>query len=159
MNRFIKNSYALNLGAGSTSSDFKIFRDLDLNSTPQLIFNSDNPSGAIVGWHITNTVAPDFIYVKFYDTTSQPTVGTDTPVLILAIPGEGIDQNFSVNPIQFTNGCWVIATTGIANDDATDPATNQVVANIFYIGDRLESLLLEDNGAYLLEDGGTILLE
>lgn len=109
-----------------------ISRDIDLdNGTLTVVKNSP---GQVYGWDITNTTTAT-VFVKFYDATSG-TLGTGTPVLTIAIPGNANDDTLSSKSlpygILFGTGICVGAGTGVADADNTDPGANGVVANIYY---------------------------
>ena len=64
-------------------------------------------------------------YLKFYDKSSTPVCGTDTPKKVLMIPaastaanGAGSNVTISLGS-QFFNGIGICVTTGIADSDDT----------------------------------------
>jgi hypothetical protein len=61
-------------------------------------------------------------YLKFFDKATAPTLGTDTPVLVVMIPGgttgAGVVKSFAVG-VQFSNGIAVAVVGGMADSDAT----------------------------------------
>lgn len=75
-------------------------------------------------------------YLKLYDKASTPTVGTDTPVLAFAVPGNtaGAGTNIPVPPcgLQFANGIAFALTTGAADSDTAAVAANEIVVNLGY---------------------------
>lgn len=91
-------------------------------------------AGAVYGWSATNTNAA-VMYLKLYNKASAPTVGTDTPVMTIAIPGSvaGGGTNFSVPVgINFSTGIALAITTGVADSDTNAVAANEVVVNLLY---------------------------
>jgi hypothetical protein len=85
----------------------------------------------LYGYYISNTNAA-VRYVKFYNKASAPTVGTDTPVLVLAIPGSGAaNVSFSAG-INFTTGLAFATTTGAADSDTAAVAANEIIVNLVY---------------------------
>ena len=73
-------------------------------------------------------------YVKFYNKATAPTVGTDTPTLVLGIPPTST-QSFLQNdyPLSFTTGI-AMATTGLGTDaDATAVTANDLMITVMYI--------------------------
>lgn len=76
-------------------------------------------------------------YLKLYNKASAPTVGTDTPVKRLLIPGNtaggGNNVPVPINGISFTTGIAFALTTGIADSDTTAVAANEILVNIDYI--------------------------
>jgi hypothetical protein len=74
-------------------------------------------------------------YLKLYNKASAPTVGTDTPVLRLTIPGgtAGAGLNFEIsNGAAFATGIAFALTTGAADTDTTGVALNEILVNILY---------------------------
>lgn len=88
-------------------------------------------AGQLYGWYITNTNAA-IRYVKFYNKATAPTVGTDTVVLSLGIPGGGAANVFTDMGIAFSTGIAMSMVTGSANTDATAVALGDLVVNLFY---------------------------
>jgi len=86
----------------------------------------------LYGYYISNTNATAFRYVKFYNKASAPTVGTDTPVLVLAIPGGGAANVSFPAGINFTTGLAFATTTGAADSDTAAVALNEVIVNLVY---------------------------
>jgi hypothetical protein len=75
-------------------------------------------------------------YLKLYNKASAPTVGTDTPVATLMVPGSTAGAGFSL-PIPggttaYPLGLSFAITTGIADSDTTGVAANEVVVWIGY---------------------------
>lgn len=75
-------------------------------------------------------------YLKLYNKASAPTVGTDTPVMTLAIPGNtagaGLVLDTGGMGIAFATGIALALTTGIADADTGAVAANEVVVNLLY---------------------------
>ena len=88
-------------------------------------------AGQLYGWYIYNDGAQE-VYFKLYNKASAPTVGTDVPVIVLAIPAGSGANAFSDIGIPFGTGIASAITTGAADADATAVAANQVVANLFF---------------------------
>ena len=91
-------------------------------------------AGNIFGWSIQNTNAAAR-YVKLYNKASAPTVGTDTPVITLLIPGgsAGAGNNLSTTNISFTTGIAFATTVNPADADTTAVAANDLIINLFYV--------------------------
>ena len=88
--------------------------------------------GVVTGWYLVNT-ATALRYVKLYDKASSPTVGTDTPRVVLGIPASSA-ANISLDPpIAFETGIAIAIVTGIADSDATAVAANDVAVSLFYL--------------------------
>lgn len=92
-------------------------------------------AGQVYGWAITNTNAAAR-FVKLYNKATAPTVGTDTPVMTLVIPGSttgaGMVAAEFTSGIAFGTGIGVGITGAIADNDTTAVAANEVVINLFY---------------------------
>lgn len=116
----------------TTAGGCLISRTLSANNTTGIL--AKNAAGQVYGWAITNTNAsPRF--VKLYNKASAATVGTDTPVVTLLIPGNanGSGQLASfTSGIQFATGVSYGITTGVADNDTGAPAANEVIVNLFY---------------------------
>lgn len=85
----------------------------------------------LYGYYISNTNS-SVRYVKFYNKASAPTVGTDTPVLVLAIPGSGAANVSFPAGVNFTTGLAFATTTGAADSDTGAVALNEVIVNLVY---------------------------
>lgn len=91
-------------------------------------------SGQVYGWSITNTNAA-VMYVKLYNKASAPTVGTDVPVITIAVPGSvaGGGTNFNSDiGVYFSTGIAFATTTGPTTADTNAVAANEVIVNLFY---------------------------
>lgn len=111
-----------------------IFRSIDLDETEEEVKAT---AGTVYGVWFSN-MATSTRFLKFYNATAaNVTVGTTTPVLTLAIPGNSSDDVsgvFSIpHGIAFSTAITVAATTGIADNDTGAPAANDVIVNIFYL--------------------------
>lgn len=115
-----------------TKGGLAIARDIDLDNGALTVVKAS--AGQLYGWDITNTGTVT-VFVKFYDAASG-TLGTGTPVMTVAIPGNSSDDTLSsklfANGVEFATGICVGAGTGVADADNTDPGANCVVANIYY---------------------------
>lgn len=88
-------------------------------------------AGQLGGWYLYNANAA-VRYLKFYNKATAPTVGTDTPVLVIPVPpGSAANVEFGKG-IAFATGIAYALTTGVANSDTTAVAANEIVLNLFY---------------------------
>lgn len=73
-------------------------------------------------------------WIKFYNKATAPTVGTDTPVMTLEVPGNGVIENitFPEGGIYFDTGLGFGLTTALADNSTAAVAANEVIVNIFY---------------------------
>lgn len=85
----------------------------------------------LLGYYISNTNS-SVRYVKFYNKASAPTVGTDTPVLVLAIPGSGAANVSFPAGVNFSTGLAFATTTGAADSDTGAVALNEIIVNLVY---------------------------
>ena len=74
-----------------------------------------------------------FRYLKLYNKATSPTVGTDTPVMTIALPPNS-NQFINVGPygIRFATGIGYALTTGIAVADTGAVAASEHSIGIFY---------------------------
>ena len=123
------NAVRVNMVASNVSSSggWSVLKNLDLGTTGEVIKAS---AGQVGGYFISNLVDSP-VYVKFYNKATAPT-SSDTPVLTLAIPSSAAANVLGVAGLQFNTGISWRASTGVADNDNTAPAANQVVANVFY---------------------------
>lgn len=72
-------------------------------------------------------------YLKLFDKSSAPTVGTDVPVQNYMIPANSNGFVIALPmPLQFTSGIGFAITTGIALTDSAAVAANEISVNIGY---------------------------
>lgn len=74
-------------------------------------------------------------YLKLYNKASAPTVGTDTPVKTLAIPGNTAGAGFVISwpqGIAFGTGIAFALTTEATDAGTTGVAANEITVNIDY---------------------------
>jgi hypothetical protein len=68
-------------------------------------------------------------YLKLYNVSGTPTVGTDTPVATFAIPASTTGAGFTVNfgpGFDFSTGIAYAMTTGAADSDTGAVAANEI---------------------------------
>lgn len=116
-----------------TAGGLSTFRSLDLDESEEEVKAT---AGCVYGVWFTNT-ATSTRWLKFYNATAASvTVGTTTPVITLALPGNTSDDISGVfsstHGIEFGTAISVAATTGVADADTGAPAANDVIVNIFY---------------------------
>ncbi len=110
-----------------------VFRSIDLDETEEEVKAS---AGVVFGFWFSN-LATSTRFLKFYNATAASvTVGTTTPVLTLALPGNATDDVSGVialaQGVGFSTAITVAATTGVADADTGAPGANEVLVNIFY---------------------------
>ncbi len=117
----------------SNSQVFSINRLSSAASTNATSVKGSN--GVLVGGSVVNTVASTR-YLKFYNKASAPTVGTDTPVLTYAIPGNSIvavHQLLSTFGHKFSTGIAYAITGAYADADTTAIGAGDIVLNLLYL--------------------------
>lgn len=88
-------------------------------------------AGRVVGWSLTNTTAA-FKYFRLYNKASAPTVGTDSPALVVGLPPNSTTRGELEGGIGFATGIAYAITGAVADLDATVTAANDVVGGVFY---------------------------
>ena len=112
----------------ATSGGLSVYRNINLVATG---INIKSSAGQIYGWFLFNDSAA-VRYVKLYNKSSSPSVGSDTPFMTIPLPaGGGANVNFT-SGITLSNGIGVAATTGVTDGDSGAPAANEVIVNIIY---------------------------
>jgi hypothetical protein len=104
------------------------YRSLDVQIAGALIKGAPAEVGGIV---VSNTAAA----VRFLKLYNKATVGlvTDTPLMTIQLPAASITPiNFGNGAVDFPLGLSVRGTNLVADNDATAPTANDIVANIFY---------------------------
>jgi hypothetical protein len=120
---------------GVATNGLSIFRSIDVDETEEEVKAT---AGTVYGCWVTNT-ATATRFLKFYNATAaNVTVGTTTPVITIAIPGntsDDVSAVFSVGGlgIKFDTAICVAATTAVADNDAGAPSANDVIVNVFYV--------------------------
>lgn len=120
---------------GVATNGLSIFRSLDLDESEEQVKAT---AGTVYAAWVSNTAASTR-FLKFYnDTAANVTVGSSTPVITLAIPGNSSDDISAVlsaggHGIKFDTAITVAATTAVADADTGAPDANDVIVNIFYI--------------------------
>lgn len=116
---------------GEAVPNLSTFLTIDLNSAGQQVKNP-SAAGTVYNYYFFNTHEEDVVYVKMYDQAAAPDPAQDIPFKVFPLPPLSGANLAADAPIPFTNGLWVRAVTGVADANVTDPATNQVIANIDY---------------------------
>lgn len=116
--------------APRTSGGLTISRVISAASTNAT--SAKASAGQVFGWYLSNINAA-VRYLKLYNKASAPTVGTDTPVMTIAIPGNAAGAGATVeftNGIAFATGIAYALTTGVADSDTGAVAANEIVVNL-----------------------------
>lgn len=90
-------------------------------------------SAGKLGWLSLGNINAAARYFKLYNKASSPTVGTDTPILTLLIPGNtagaGNNPSYPSEGIDFSTGIAFAITTGVADSDTGAVAANEITVN------------------------------
>jgi hypothetical protein len=111
------------------------FRSIDIDESEEEVKAT---AGTVLGVWFSN-MATSTRFLKFYNATAaNVTVGTTTPVITLAMPGNTSDDISGGLPIpaggiKFDTAICVAATTGIADNDTGAPSANDCIVNVFYL--------------------------
>lgn len=127
-NVFIKRSTQLPVTVQSTTGSTS-YQNLELDHIGELVALSQHK---IIAYQVFNS-SEDPLYVKFWDTATQPTLGSDTPVKTIMVPAGGGANMSYINGANFTFGIWWSATKNPAANDTTDPDSNTLIANVDYL--------------------------
>jgi hypothetical protein len=116
-----------------TAGGLTIFRSIDLDESEEEIKAT---AGCVYGVWVSN-MATSTRFVKFYNlTAANTTVGSSTPVITIAVPGNASDDVTglfaSTHGIMFDTAICAAATTAIADADTGAPGANEVILNVFY---------------------------
>lgn len=65
-------------------------------------------------------------FVRFFNKASAPTVGTDVPIMVVAVPATSSKEIEYVPAVRFGTGIAVAITGGAAATDATAVAAGDV---------------------------------
>lgn len=115
--------------APATSGGLSVFKSLDLDETEEEVKGT---AGQVYGWDYTNLSAGTR-YLKFYDATAaNVTVGTTVPKFTIPVFTLQKANVLGANGITFSTAITVAVTTGLADNDAGAPGTNDFVLNLFY---------------------------
>lgn len=90
-------------------------------------------AGLVTGYYIVNTNTTTFRYVKLYNKATSPTVGTDTPRVVLGIPPVSAANVSLELPLAFETGIGIATTTGIADSDSTAVAASELAVSLYYL--------------------------
>lgn len=119
---------------GQAAGGASIFRSIDLDESEEEVKAT---AGTVYGVWFSN-LATSTRFLKLYNATAaNVTVGTTTPVITLALPGNATDDISGMisipQGIVFGTAICAAATTGIADNDTGAPSANDVIVNIFYV--------------------------
>lgn len=88
-------------------------------------------AGVVYQWQFTNVAAYP-VYIKFYNKASAPTVGTDVPILKVAVPAGAMATMPHGPGVTFSTGIAYAITKLVADSDTTVVAAGDVVGHFLY---------------------------
>lgn len=88
-------------------------------------------AGQLYGWMVTSQES-GWVYVKFYNKASAPTVGSDTVVFALGIPPGGGANQMVPHGIVFSTGIAYSIVAGITDGSTTAISADKVQVALFY---------------------------
>lgn len=92
-----------------------------------------NSAARVYGYRFANTNTTAFRYVKFYNATTAPTVGTTVPLYTVPLaPNSTGDAQFTI-PISHSTGLGYAITASPADNDTTAVAAGEVTGHILYL--------------------------
>jgi hypothetical protein len=114
-----------------TSGGLSVSRVISGASTNATVAKAS--AGQVYGWYCSNTNDSPR-YVKLYNTSSSPTVGTDTPTHTILVPGNSGSGCTATFPhgIAFSTGISYAITAVAADNDTTAVAANEIIVHIHY---------------------------
>lgn len=104
------------------STVYKQYRNVTLSNTAIEVASGFS---TLVGWNLINPNSSN-VYLKLFDRSTQPdAIDQDGLIRTLLIPGSGTSflSNEDKFQLNFANGMWAWAVTGIADDNVTAPAS------------------------------------
>ena len=116
--------------ASTTSSGTTFYA---VNSAATTNAASIKASGAnFYGMSVMNASASTK-YVRFFNKASSPTVGTDVPIMVVAVPATSSKEIQYVPAMRFSTGLAVAITGGAAATDSTAVAAGDVQLMVNYL--------------------------
>jgi len=103
-------------------------RNIDIDESGDLIITGNRMLFGIV---VTN-LRTSSLFLKLYNKATAPTVGTDTPVMTIALPTLHVGIIPFEGGIPFSLGIGVGATTGVADSDTGAPGANECIGTFLY---------------------------
>jgi len=70
-------------------------------------------------------------YVKLYESTDAPAVGTTVPALTIEVPASSQVPLAWPDGINFSKTMWVATTTGVADSDSTAVGAGDLYVQLF----------------------------
>lgn len=84
------------------------------------------------GYHVSNTSETAWAFLKLYDLSSAPIVGTDTPFMTIGVPPGSVSEASFPFGVKMNNGLGIGITQLADQLDTTGVGSNEVAVNIVY---------------------------
>src|SRR5262249_23258938 len=102
------------------------------STTPQAPDGSGTSPVSLCGYSLTN-VAVSPRYLKVYDKSSAPVVGTDSPKLTIDVPASGSRQSAPLfRAARFQFGLWISVSVNPLDSDNTAPSAADVLVTVLW---------------------------
>lgn len=125
------NPTVQNIVSASANSGFSTY--FTLISAASTNATSVKASGGTIGTLLCQVNSGQTCYLKIFNKSSAPVVGTDTPVLNIPIhSGMAIDVGTSFAGMRLSNGIAIALTRGQALLDSTPTTAGEAVINLTY---------------------------
>lgn len=126
----VSGTVSANIAANASAAGTSIAKILSAATTNAT--NVKTTAARLYGYHLANLTAA-WKYVRLYNKTSAPTVGTDSPVMVIPIPpNDTVTISFPA-PVTFASGLGYSITNGVADLDNTAVAANDVVGHLLWL--------------------------
>ncbi len=119
------------IGGSSTVTGTGVTKVNSLATTNATLIKST--AGRVYGYHLANTHATAWRYVKFYNATTAPVVGTTAVYYVIPLaPNSSVTAELTV-PISHATGVGMSIVTGSVDTDATAVGAGEVIGHILWI--------------------------
>ncbi len=117
--------------AASTEGGYTPSRYVSTNAAPAAV-QLKSSGGKVGAINATNNSASTWAYLKLWDASSSPTVGSTAPNFVMGLPPAGGNVMTLPAGLQFQNGIYFAITANAGDADTTAVGTAQVVASLGY---------------------------
>jgi hypothetical protein len=114
----------------TTETSTNFYKNTNINSEPAMVSSGKTE---LRGYYFyNNATAGNERYVKFFNLATAPTVGVTEADLTIPIGGRAYASYIFPRQVVFSEGLWIVATTGSGDTSTGSPTNGQVLGNIFY---------------------------
>jgi hypothetical protein len=118
------------LNAYVSATGFTVAKVLSAASTNAT--SVKNAGARLYAYKLANT-GTTWRYLKFYNMTTAPVVGSSIPLLVVPIPPGGVADMHNSIPITFAAGMSYAITAGPEDTNNTGVAASEIVGHLLYI--------------------------